>query len=398
MRQNTKFLAAALLAGRTHSRAPTPSPTGTSARRRDHGRSQARHAARRARDGDRADRCATRPCDAADARCAHGVARRRRGRRQPRDALEAAARAAGHRSSRATRRRSRRSPTARPKAAGIAAGEKAAAAVLAARADDGAGAPEHYRPHAAAGAYVPTAVPAVPHWAQRKPWLMASAAQFRPGAAARAHQRRLGARLQRGQGARRQGSTQRTPSRPRSRASGSTRCRRSTTACVRSVAAQPGPRRRAERAPLRRRRAGDGRRADRRLRRQVPLQLLAPGHRDPQRRQRRQRRHRARCRWTPLIDAPMHPEYPSGHAFLAGAVGAVLQADVGSGATPVLASSSPTAKGATRRWTRWTSSCRKCREARVYEGIHYRTSSTRRRDGPEIGELAVKRVLISRPD
>ena len=33
------------------------------------------------------------------------------------------------------------------KAAGIAVGEKAAAAVLAARADDGAAAPEAYRPH-----------------------------------------------------------------------------------------------------------------------------------------------------------------------------------------------------------------------------------------------------------
>ena len=27
--------------------------------------------------------------------------------------------------------------------------------------------------------------------------------------------------------------------------------------------------------------------------------------------------------WSPLVDAPMHPEYPSGHAILAGAVGAV---------------------------------------------------------------------------
>jgi len=66
-------------------------------------------------------------------------------------------------------------PDGPAKAAGIAAGERAAAAVLAARADDNAGVPEAYRPHTTAGAYVPTAVPAVPQWPQRKPWLMASA-------------------------------------------------------------------------------------------------------------------------------------------------------------------------------------------------------------------------------
>ena len=68
------------------------------------------------------------------------------------------------------------------KAAGIAAGEKAAAAVLAARADDSVAGPDTYRPHAAAGAYVPTAAVAATPWPRRKPWLMASAAQLRPAA------------------------------------------------------------------------------------------------------------------------------------------------------------------------------------------------------------------------
>src|SRR5262249_42886561 len=59
-------------------------------------------------------------------------------------------------------------------------GEKAAAAVLAQRADDGAAPAAPYRPHAAPGAYVPTAMPAAPNWPQRRPWLMASGEQFRP--------------------------------------------------------------------------------------------------------------------------------------------------------------------------------------------------------------------------
>ena len=67
------------------------------------------------------------------------------------------------------------------KTAGIAVGEKAAAAVLARRADDGAATGETYRPHTTPGVYVPTVIPVVSQWPQRKPWLMTSPAQFRPG-------------------------------------------------------------------------------------------------------------------------------------------------------------------------------------------------------------------------
>lgn len=63
---------------------------------------------------------------------------------------------------------------------GTAVGDKAAAAVLAARAKDGAVAPETYRPHTTAGVYVPTVVPVVSQWPQRQPWLLTSPAQFRP--------------------------------------------------------------------------------------------------------------------------------------------------------------------------------------------------------------------------
>src|SRR5207253_11420580 len=67
------------------------------------------------------------------------------------------------------------------KTAGISVGVQAAAAVLAWRADDGAGAAERYRPATTAGTYVPTAMPAASQWAQRKPWVMTSCDQFRPG-------------------------------------------------------------------------------------------------------------------------------------------------------------------------------------------------------------------------
>jgi hypothetical protein len=67
------------------------------------------------------------------------------------------------------------------KTAGIAVGEQAAAAIVAWRLDDGAATGETYRPHTTAGVYVPTVIPVVSQWPQRKPWLMTSPAQFRPG-------------------------------------------------------------------------------------------------------------------------------------------------------------------------------------------------------------------------
>src|SRR5262245_56394409 len=65
--------------------------------------------------------------------------------------------------------------------AGIAVGERAAAAVLEARHDDGAMAAESWRPPTKAGVYIPTTIPAVPQWPARKPWMLASPSQFRPG-------------------------------------------------------------------------------------------------------------------------------------------------------------------------------------------------------------------------
>jgi hypothetical protein len=72
-------------------------------------------------------------------------------------------------------------PDGPAKSDGIVVGEQAAAAVVAACANDGAVAPNTYRPHTTAGVYVPTMSPAVPHWGKRRPWVMTSGDQFRPG-------------------------------------------------------------------------------------------------------------------------------------------------------------------------------------------------------------------------
>ena len=70
-------------------------------------------------------------------------------------------------------------PDGPAKSKGIAFGEQAATACLA-RADD-ATSPDTYRPHTTPGVYVPTMLPAVPNWGKRKPWVLSSGAQLRPG-------------------------------------------------------------------------------------------------------------------------------------------------------------------------------------------------------------------------
>ena len=98
--------------------------------------------------------------------------------------------------------------------------------------------------------------------------------------------------------------------------------------------------------------------------------------------------------WTSFIDAPMHPEYPSAHSILAAAVGTVLKAEIGKGSMPVLTTTSPTAKGASRRWTNLDDFTREVGDARIYEGIHYRTSTdVGIAMGKQIGALTVEKFL-----
>jgi len=68
------------------------------------------------------------------------------------------------------------------KARGIRLGERAGAAMLAERANDGAGGPDTYRPFTAPGKYVPTVLPAASRWGAVRPFALKSGDQFRPPA------------------------------------------------------------------------------------------------------------------------------------------------------------------------------------------------------------------------
>jgi hypothetical protein len=96
--------------------------------------------------------------------------------------------------------------------------------------------------------------------------------------------------------------------------------------------------------------------------------------------------------WRPLGETPMHPEYPCAHCITSGAVAAVLQAIVGDAVEFTL--TSPTAPGVTRRWTRVQDYSDEVSEARIWAGFHYRFSTEIGSDmGRRIGELTVATQL-----
>ena len=280
------------------------------------------------------------------------------------------------------------------KAAGVAVGEKAAAAILAMRAEDGATAGETYRPHTAAGVYVPTVMPAVPQWPQRKPWLMTSPSQFRPGPPpalagplwARDYNevKTLGGKS----------STRRTAEQTGIARFWEANLPPIYHGIVRSVADAPG-REVTQNARLF---AAVTQAADDALIAVFdakyhynfwrPITAIRNGdidgndatERDPS--------------WMPFIDTPMHPEYPCAHCIVAGAIGAVLRAEVGAGPMPTLTTTSPTAKGAARSWTKIEDFTREVSNARVWDGVHYRNSTeVGTAMGKEIGALVAAKVL-----
>lgn len=279
-------------------------------------------------------------------------------------------------------------------AKGIALGEKAAAAVLAQRLNDGAATPETYRPSTTPGVYVPTVVPAVPQWPQRKPWNMSSPDQFRPGPPPSLDSdvwvrdyneiKAMGAK----------NGSRRTPEQ-----TGIAKFWEATSPTVytplaRAVAEMPG-REVTQNARLF---AAALEAMDDALIAVFdakyhygfwrPVTAIRNGDRDGSDATERD------PSWTPFIETPMHPEYPCAHCILASALGAVLQAELGGKPVPKLSTTSPTAPGVTRSWDRIEDLEQEVGNARICDGVHYRNSTeVGAAMGRKIGALAAEKVL-----
>jgi PAP2 superfamily len=276
------------------------------------------------------------------------------------------------------------------KTAGIAVGEKAAAAILALRLDDGAATTETYRPYTTAGVYVPTVMPLVSQWPQRKPWLLTSPAQFRPGPPppltsavwTRDYNeiKELGSK----------NSTRRTAEQTEIARFWEATMPPIYHGLVRSVATMPG-REVTQNARLF---AAVMQATDDALIAVFdakyhynfwrPVTAIRNGDIDGNDATERE------PAWTPFIDTPMHPEYPCAHCIVSAAVGTVLRADIGTGPMPTLKTTSVTAKGAARSWTKIDDFMQEVAQARIYDGVHYRNSTeVGTAMGKQIGELVV---------
>jgi len=100
--------------------------------------------------------------------------------------------------------------------------------------------------------------------------------------------------------------------------------------------------------------------------------------------------------WQPLGDTPMHPEYPCAHCISSSAVAAALRAVVGNELAEVSVTSS-TAPGVTRKWTKLSDYADEVSNARIWAGFHYRFSTEAGKEmGRKIGELTVATQLRPR--
>jgi hypothetical protein len=280
-----------------------------------------------------------------------------------------------------------------PKMSGIELGRRAAAELLALRANDSAKAPDTYRPQSAPGVYVPTVIPAGVTFGRVRPWSMESGAQFRP------------------------------PAPPPLSSETWTRDLNE----IREIGGLNSTKRTAEQTDIGRFWLITGPQSwnpvVRELVRLKPLDLVESARlfalvamatddayiavfdakyhynlwrpvtairnaditgnpatpRDPA--------------WLPLGETPMHPEYPCAHCITSAAAAVVLKSVFGN-AIPALSITSPTAPGVTRAWTRIDDYADEIAAARIYAGFHYRFSTKIGAEmGRKIGELTMKTQL-----
>jgi hypothetical protein len=98
--------------------------------------------------------------------------------------------------------------------------------------------------------------------------------------------------------------------------------------------------------------------------------------------------------WQPIDNTPLHPEYPCAHCINSGAAVAVIESVLGSVDIPEVSMTSSTAPGVTHRWTNLGAFTDEVANARIWAGFHYRFSTRVGTDmGRKIGEYVVKSVM-----
>jgi hypothetical protein len=286
-------------------------------------------------------------------------------------------------------------PDGEAKAAGIAVGEKAAEAIIALRAKDGADAPDIYRPRTTAGRYVPTAAVITPMYATITPFALQSPSQFRPKAPLALKSREWASNFNEvrelgGKNSSKRSASQTETARfwfatgpvvvfpPAIQLSKAKNLDLSENARLLALFAMAG---------------ADSLIAvmDAKYHYEFwrPVTAIRNGDADDNPLTERQ------ADWEPLGATPMHPEYPCAHCISVSAGGAVLQAFFGKDSVPEFSMTSPTAPGVVHRWSRVQDLIDETSNARVWAGIHYRFSTKAGEEmGRQIGEYVLQNYLL----
>ena len=294
-----------------------------------------------------------------------------------------------------------RLPAGEVDAASIAFGESVGRSQVEARKDDGFGTPNAWRPTTQPGTYVPTAMPVGWDLRSMRPFAMREPSQFRPGpppalaseAWARDYNelKAIGSRS----------STQRTPEQASIARYWYYSGVLSLTPQMQQAARVAGPRisDRARILALTNMAASDAGVAvfDAKYAYNFwrPLTAIRNGDIDGNDATERD------AAWLPLLDAPMHPEYPCAHCITSTAVGEVLASVLGTGelATPLSAPAAgvPPAEAAVRSWRRVSDIATEMSNARIWSGIHFRNSTeVGAAMGREIGRYVLETQLKPR--
>jgi len=281
-------------------------------------------------------------------------------------------------------------PDSPAKQQGMKLGEAIGSKMLEARANDGAGAADAYRPRTTPGVYVPTAWTWAPQWPGVKPFALTSAAQFRPAPpiAMTSSQwatdyneiKDLGGRA----------STKRSAKQTEDArfwlavdgrvyypvvAKVANAKKLSTIDCARLFALTAMARADALIAVFEAKYHYEFWR---------PVTAIRNGDLDGNDKTERD------ATWQPIDVTPMHPEYPCAHCIVGASLAEVVEKVNGGADVPEVANTSPTLPGVEHRWTNLRAFSQEISEARIWAGFHYRFSTV---VGEEMGRKIADYVV-----
>ena len=285
-------------------------------------------------------------------------------------------------------------PDGDSKSDGIKLGEAVAAKVLQAREDDGADAPDDYRPKTRPGVYVPTPITVGSAWPRMKPFVLEKPSQFRPDPPISLESEEWATDYNEIKDYGGKTSAKRSP-------------QQTETArfwlMLGSPAYQPLAR---QLVVLKQMNVIDSARLmalyamaqtdcataffDAKYHYEFwrPITAIRNGdidgnpatERDPS--------------WQPIDNTPMHPEYPCAHCVQSATAAAVLEAQLGTPEIPEVALTSSTAPGVTHRFTNLRDFADEVASARIWAGFHYRFSTRVGTDlGRKIGNYVVQHAM-----